>query len=45
MCITEELLLEATFKNPTNLQKHYDKHVLNQEKSSIQMIQNFPIWT
>ena len=28
MCITEELLLEATFKNPINLQKHYDKHVL-----------------
>lgn len=28
MIITEEFLLKATFKNPINLQKHYDKHVL-----------------
>lgn len=30
MLITEELLFEATFVNPVNLQKHYDKHVLKQ---------------
>ena len=28
MYINEDLLFEATFTNPANLQRHYEKHVL-----------------